>query len=284
MNGAVFDAIDHALGRRPLRAEPIGGGGMAAVWRLDMPDGDVLVAKTGPAGAGLDVEGWMLDYLRDRSALPVPEVLFAADDLLVMTHIPANEAIGPQAERHAAELLATLHDIGALAFGLERDTLIGGLPQPNGWMASWRDFFRDRRLLAMGRQALDAGQLPAALMHRIERLAGRLDAWIDDDTEPSLIHGDIWGGNVMVQGGRIAGFVDPAIYYADAEIELAFSTMFGTFGDAFFSRYGELRPLRPGFFEVRRDLYNLYPALVHVRLFGGTYVGGVERTLVKLGA
>ena len=88
---------------------------------------------------------------------------------------------------------------------------------------------------------------------------------------------------MLSRDGRIAGFLDPAIYYADPEIELAFSTLFGTFGDAFFRAYGERRPLRPGFFEVRRDLYNLYPLLVHVRLFGGSYLGDVERILDRLG-
>jgi fructosamine-3-kinase len=92
----------------------------------------------------------------------------------------------------------------------------------------------------------------------------------------------MWGGNVLVRDGRIAGFVDPAIYFADPEIELAFSTLFSTFGEPFFRRYSEIRPLRPGFFEVRRDLYNLWPLLVHVRLFGGAYVASVERTLDKL--
>jgi len=120
-------------------------------------------------------------------------------------------------------------------------------------------------------------------MTRLEKLAGRLGDWIDASAAPSLIHGDMWTGNVLCNHGRISGFVDPAIYYADAEIELAFSTMFGTFGDAFFGRYGEHRPLRPGFFEERVDLYNLYPLLVHVRLFGGSYVGSVDRTLARFG-
>ena len=83
--------------------------------------------------------------------------------------------------------------------------------------------------------------------------------------------------------GRIAGFVDPAIYYADAEIGLAFSTLFSTFSDAFFARYGEIRPMRPGFFEERRDIYNLYPLLVHARLFGGHYASSGERTLKRFG-
>jgi fructosamine-3-kinase len=88
---------------------------------------------------------------------------------------------------------------------------------------------------------------------------------------------------VLSKGGRIAGFVDPAIYYADAEIELAFSTLFSTFGEAFFKRYGEIRPLREGFFEERRDIYNLYPLLVHARLFGGSYAQSVDSVLTRFG-
>ena len=135
----------------------------------------------------------------------------------------------------------------------------------------------------MAGEAHRVGNLPARAMARIETLAARLDRWIKEPSTPSLIHGDMWGGNVLAKGGRIAGFVDPAIYYADAEIELAFSTLFSTFGDSFFRRYAEHRPIRPGFFEERRDLLNLYPLLVHVRLFGGSYVQSVERTLAKFG-
>ncbi len=135
----------------------------------------------------------------------------------------------------------------------------------------------------MGGQALAAGRLPKRLMGRLEALAGRLERWLEEPEHPSLIHGDVWTGNVLCRRGRVAGFVDPAIYYAHAEIELAFSTLFGTFSGTFFARYGEIRPLRPGFFEERLDLYNLYPLLVHVRLFGGSYAASVERTLKRFG-
>jgi fructosamine-3-kinase len=112
-------------------------------------------------------------------------------------------------------------------------------------------------------------------MAGIERVAARLPDLVGEPAPPGLVHGDAWTGNVLVRDGRVAAFIDPAIYFADPEIELAFGTLFGTFGEAFFRRYGEIRPLRPGFFEVRRDVYNLYPLLVHVRLFGGGYVGQV---------
>jgi fructosamine-3-kinase len=82
----------------------------------------------------------------------------------------------------------------------------------------------------------------------------------------------------------VAAFIDPACYWADAEVELAFTTLFGTFGEVFFRRYREHRPMEPGFFEARRDLYNLYPLLVHVRLFGGAYLASVQRTLAHFGA
>jgi fructosamine-3-kinase len=135
----------------------------------------------------------------------------------------------------------------------------------------------------MAGEAHRAGCLSARAFARAEKLAGRLSEWIPGDGKPSLVHGDAWGGNVLCRRGRVAAFIDPAIYYADPEIELAFGTLFGTFGRPFFRRYGEIRALRDGFFETRRDLYNLYPLLVHVRLFGGSYVGDVERTLARFG-
>jgi fructosamine-3-kinase len=114
-------------------------------------------------------------------------------------------------------------------------------------------------------------------------LASRLGDYLTEPAHPSLLHGDLWTGNVLVKSGRIAGFVDPAIYFGHPEIELAFTTMFGTFGDVFFDAYEALSPLAPGFQDVRLDIYNLYPSLVHVRLFGSSYLGGIERTLSRLG-
>lgn len=275
--------IARVAGSRVTRIAPLSGGTVAGAFRVDLENGQRLAAKTGGRASGLDLEGFMLRYLGEKSRLPVPRVLHADDRLLLMSFVETDGGLDASAETHAADLLAELHAISAPAFGFERDTVIGGLPQPNPWTPGWRAFFRDRRLLAMARQALDAGRLAPALMGRIEALAGRIERWLEEPAAPSLIHGDMWGGNVLCRRGRIAGFVDPAIYYADAEIELAFSTLFGTFGDAFFARYGERRPLRPGFFEARRDLLNLYPLLVHVRLFGGGYAGRVERTLRRFG-
>ncbi len=275
--------IEQVAGSRMAGARPLSGGCVGDVFAVDLADGTELVAKLGDAGSGLEREGFMLRYLAERSPLPMPDVLHADDRLLLMTRLPAGGRIDAAAERHAADLVAALHDVGGPGFGFEMDTVIGGLAQLNPLSESWVEFFRDWRLLDMGRRAVEAGRLPAPVLTRLERLAARLGEWIEEPKAPSLVHGDMWGGNVLARDGRITGFIDPAIYFADAEIELAFVTLFATFGDTFFARYREHRPMKPGFFEARRDLYNLYPLLVHVRLFGGSYVGSVERTLTRFG-
>ena len=189
-----------------------------------------------------------------------------------------------RAEPHAAELLAALHGITADAYGHERDTLIGSLSQPNPWMSSWIEFFREQRLLYAARVAREAGRLPAELYRRVEGLAGKLDGLIGEPARPSLIHGDVWSGNVLAIGDRVSAFLDPAIYHADPEIELAYISLFNSFGPRFFERYGELRDIRVGFFEERRHLYALYPLLIHAYYFGGGYVSSVDSTLRRFGA
>ncbi|MEL6526535.1 MAG: fructosamine kinase family protein, partial [Chloroflexota bacterium] len=233
--------------------------------------------------ANLDIEGRMLSYLREHSVLPVPEVVHSEKTLLIMSYIDSASSLNNVAQEDAAHYLSALHNITAEQYGLSFDTLIGGLHQPNRRMDSWIDFFREQRLLYMAKQAYDAGKLPLGVRRRVEQFATQLDDFLFEPDEASLIHGDMWGGNVLAKDGKIAGFIDPAIYYAHAEIELAFSTLFSTFGDAFFAVYNNLRPIEPDFFEVRRDIYNLYPLLVHVRLFGGGYVSQVSSIVSRLG-
>lgn len=281
---SLKDSLEHALGATVASMRPLAGGCIGAVYAVCLADGREIVAKHAPGGGGtLDIEAAMLEALHARSGLPVPRVLHAAPGLLAMEMLPGASQFSPRAEEHAAELLAALHGVRGPAFGFETDTLIGGLPQPNPWTASWTDFFRDQRLLYMAAEARRAGRLPASTHRRIEALTGRLEDLIAPPAAPALLHGDVWTTNVLADGDRITGFLDPAVYYGHPEIELAFITLFNTFGGAFFRRYQALCPIAAGFFEQRRDLYNLYPLLVHVRLFGGGYVPPIERTLKALG-
>jgi len=271
--------LETVTGRAVTRAAPLSGGCIAHVWQAELDDGTSVVVKTVLSDGGFEIEAYMLRYLADHSDLPVPAVLDVTSDMLVMSHIPTSGGMNDRAQEHAADLIAALHGVTGAQFGLERDTLIGPLHQPNPQGESWVAFFRDQRLGHFGDLAHRSGQLPAETYRRLQRLRADLDRWIAEPDAPSLLHGDLWGGNVLVAGPRIAGFVDPAIYYGHPEVDLAFSTLFSTFGDPFFQRYRQLRPIAPGFFEERRDLYNLYPLLVHTELFGGGYAGSVDRIL-----
>jgi fructosamine-3-kinase len=286
MTQLLKDKLEEVLGARIVEQGSLAVGFGLTGLTLRLADGPHLAVKArrSDRSASLELEAYMLRELARLSELPVPYVHYADADLLVMDFIETDGGgITAGVERHAAELIAALHATPRERFGYARDTLIGPLAQPNPESAKWVPFFRDHRLRFMANRAKEEGSLPPALFSRIERLAERIDDYLLEPPFPSLLHGDLWGGNVLTRQGRIAGFVDPAIYCGHPEIELAFSTMFGTFGEAFFAAYESLLPLDPGFHELRRHLYNLYPTLVHVRLFGSGYLAGIERTLARLG-
>lgn len=269
--------VEEITGCSVTNTRALHGGSIAEVHLITLADGERLVAKVAQPGSMMSREGYMLNYLREVSSLPVPDVIHSDDTLLLLTYIAGSSSFGAAEQRDAAELLADLHENTAAQFGLEEDTLIGPLHQPNPWTDTWLEFFREHRLLYMAEVAHKAGRLPGQVRKQIDKLAAKLDEYVIEPEKPALVHGDVWTTNILAQNGHITGFIDPAIYYGHAEMDLSFSTLFGTFGEAFFKRYHELRPIPDGFFEVRRDLYNLYPLLVHVRLFGGGYVSSVQR-------
>lgn len=280
----VFNQIELITKQKISAAEELTGGCIGHVYCLKLDNGQKIVAKINKnPNSYLQIEGWMLQYLARKSSLPVPDVIHNSPSLILMSYIDGNSQISGKAEEHAAEILANLHEITAPTFGLDKHTLIGGLPQPNSKTDSWLSFFREHRLLYMASEGLKKGLLSESIFNRLNKFCDHLDKWLDEPNQPSLIHGDVWTTNVLAKNDRIVGFVDPAIYYADPEIELAFTTLFGTFGEPFFNRYNEIRPIKDGFFELRREVYNLYPLLVHVRLFGGHYAQQVSSILSHLG-
>ncbi|ABC24442.1 fructosamine kinase family protein [Rhodospirillum rubrum] len=278
---ALRERLAALLGTPLLEDHALSGGDIAEVRAARCADGRRLVIKLGAKGADLASEGAQLGRLA-AAGVPVPKVWLAEDAVLVMAQVEAGEALAGPAQEDLARVLAALHAQPQPFFGFECATAVGGLVQPNPQGPRWIAFFAEHRLLAMAAQGVAAGRLPIALAKRVETLAGRLERWLIEPPHPSLIHGDLWGGNVLCRGGKVAALIDPAPSYSHP-VELAFGTLFSTLDDVFFDHYQRFLPIEPGFFEERRVLYTLYPLLVHVRLFGGGYGSQVDRLLSRFG-
>lgn len=273
----------------PVGFKPLSGGCVAQVYQVELPPNNALgyrqvVVKYDPAEtATLDLEGRMLRYLSIHTDLPIPGLFHSSRQLLVMEWRPGQSHFTQQAQEDAGRRIAQLHKVSAPIFGFEEDTLIGGLPQPNPPCDSWLEFFREHRIRTMAQLAHAESVLPAELLKRLETFCDQSHRWLIEPQAPALLHGDLWGGNILADTTEITGLLDPAIYYGHPEIELAFTTLFNTFDTPFFKSYAEHLPIAPGFFEIRKDLYNLYPRLVHVRLFGRGYLSGIDETLKQIG-
>lgn len=283
-NGDVRTAVERWADAAVSESRLLDGGEVGTVRRLDLADGRQVVAKAGPTDPR--VEAGMLRHLRERAGLRVPDVLHVGDGVLVLEYVASDDdaAVTPAVERDLAERLASLHatTAGTDAFGFPFDTLTGPFDQPNPWVDSWPAFFGGHRLAHAAARADEEGVLPAADRERVTALVGDLPGLLDHEPTPSLVHGDAWTGNVLVAGDRVAALVDPACYYADREVELAYVEWTGTGGDAFRDRYREVAGIADGYRE-REPAYRLYPLLTHLRYFGEGYLDEVRSTLSALG-
>lgn len=246
---------------------PLGGGSICDVWRARLADGRPVVVKATPYPAEVEADG--LVALADAGA-PVPAVLAADDDVLVLAAVE-----GPPDWPALGAALARVHAHTGAEFGWHRDNLIGSLPQRNTATADWPSFYVQHRI----RPWLGAPALPRAVRRRLEAACdGPLQALLDHDPPASLTHGDLWSGNVVA--GR--WLIDPAVCRADREHELAFMDCFGGFPAAMTEAYAEQWPLDDGW-QDRRPALQLYHMLVHVQLFGASYVGAVTGRLDAAG-
>ena len=167
-------------------------------------------------------------------------------------------------------------------YGFPIDNYIGSTPQINTPKDSWVDFFRECRLHPQVRWAYDAGYLERSAMRQADAIMERLETLLPEPDHPSLLHGDLWGGNFMTGPDGKAWLIDPATYVGHREADLAMTELFGGFAPAFYSAYRQIANVDPEY-DDRRDLYNLYHLLNHVNLFGYSYVGSVLRTLDRFG-
>jgi protein-ribulosamine 3-kinase len=173
--------------------------------------------------------------------------------------------------------LAELHSRTNASFGLDHNNYIGSLEQNNKQSESWPDFFINTRLRPQLALALERERIDVQTVESFNKLFKKVDS-IVDTRKPSLLHGDLWSGNIMVNERGEPVLIDPAVYYGNREVDIAMTKLFGGFDRDFYESYNSEYPLEPGA-EERFDLYNLYPLLVHVNLFGGGYLQQVKSCL-----
>src|SRR5258708_336066 len=239
-------------------------------WKADAPPGFFAAEARG------------LALLRDVGPLRVPEVIHVAESKPPLPAYLILEWINAASQNSNVAFtsrfgygLAQLHRVTQNRFGLDFDNFIGELPQSNSLTENWPDFYRDQRIAPQVELARRRGHLPKGRMELIDKLMARLPELLSGTEHiPALLHGDLWSGNFLAVNDQPV-LIDPAVYYGEREIEIAFTELFGGFPAGFLKAYSEAYPLDPGY-ESRRALYQLYPLLVHLNMFGESYGSRVE--------
>jgi fructosamine-3-kinase len=270
------EALAAAIGAPVRELRPIGGGHGARHFRATLADGRELFVKSvahAPAGdavARLAAEAAGLRWLGEASAAPVPAIFIREKALLALAWLPRVSPDPAAAERFGREL-AALHAFGADSFGAPWPGFIASLPLGNDQAGSWAPWYAEHRLLPYCRIAADAGTLGRAECELIESVAGRITELAGPAEPPSRIHGDLWSGNVLWSGHR-GWLIDPAAHGGHRETDLAMLDLFGlTHLNRVLAAYQEVTPLADGW-RARIPLHQLHPLLVHVCLFGSSYV------------
>lgn len=265
-----------------ISSRRVGGGciNQGTILATDSGASFFLKTNTETPGDMFAREAECLEALAVPGAPKVPRPFYHGENFLLL------EDLAPASRKAEywpdfGRKLATLHKHTNPQFGFQHDNYIGSTPQPNPWTEDGHTFFAQQRLLFQARMALRRGLLNSGHLSAVENLAARLPALIP--AQPAcLIHGDLWSGNALTDSGGNPAIIDPAAHYGWAEADLAMTDLFGSFPEAFYDAYQEVRPLERGY-PARFQIYNLYHLLNHLNLFGSGYLGQVSAVLGHYG-
>jgi len=278
---AVLEAINPLLTSsddKITQCTRMSGGSICQAFKVETGLGQTFFVKTlGNASENFFIrEAEGLHTLSQSNQVKTPPVLVANTAVLIMTYV---ETSTPNKTfwKRAGEQLANLHKSPQSYFGFEHDNFCGSTPQPNSITDNAFDFFRQSRLLHQVSLTNSQRLLSPADRRKIDQLCYKLVDLIPDEA-PSLLHGDLWSGNLICDHDDQPWFIDPATYYSWREIDIAMTTLFGGFGPGFYEAYHYHYPLEPGWKE-RMEIYNLYPLLNHLNLFGSQYLAPIRSTL-----
>lgn len=275
----------HHLPVTLLHVVPVFGGSINKAAKLETNAGLFFVkwndAATFPGMFEAEVLG--LQLLRTTNTLHIPEVISsgtAGTDAWLLQRFLVKTTPDAAARYEAGCALAALHKNSATQFGLDHPNYIGSLPQQNKQHVTWAAFYTEERIIPQIRMAFDKQAIGKTIVKQAEQFCERINE-IFPEEKPALLHGDLWSGNFMHSSNGPAVF-DPAVYYGHREMDLAMSRLFGGFDADFYAGYEAEYPPEQNA-PLRVDYCNLYPLLVHVNLFGGSYVQDVSSILKKFG-
>lgn len=274
--------------------ERIHGGDINEAYRLNLTDGTKVFLKmnTKDRKNFFTAEACGLQALNSLHAVSVPRILALGTDekrnraFLLLEYIRSQrpekkywETFGRQlALLHRSECgQFTVNRVRKGRYGFTEDNYVGTLPQKNRPEESWIDFYRDCRLAPQLGRAQH--YLSDGMMRKAEQLLEHLGKYLREPEFPSLLHGDLWSGNMMCGIDNTPWIIDPAVYVGDHEADLAMTQLFGSLPPIFYDAYREINPVKWKEYEERRDLYHLYHLLNHLNLFGISYLGSVEQII-----
>lgn len=260
---------------------PLSGGDINEVFKINVHKGEQYVVKFNsktkfPDMFRKEVNG--LDLLGNRVTTPKVRACFekGQHQVLVLEYFEETQK-NQVFWVDFADSLIQLHQQSHQFFGLKESNFIGSLHQDNTQCERWSEFFINRRLNPMIKMAFDKGLLVQKHLSMFARFFSVYEELVPSEP-PALLHGDLWSGNVLCAMGGKAVFIDPAVYYGHREMDLAMTRMFGGFSTSYFDRYKECFPIEKGI-EQRIPIHNLYPNLVHLNLFGASYLGNILQVI-----
>ena len=281
-----YISIDHAISDHTAKAfvsktrSSVSGGCINQASKIEGQDGRIYFLKQNNLNflPFFEAEARALIEIEETGTIQVPQVIVfgeTGENSFLILEFMEQGSSSKAGQKQLGRELAQLHQVEKSFFGWERDNCIGATPQPNPKSKNWLDFYRTHRLIHQFELAKQKGKV----FDQVEPLLTGLDFFFSNYTPtPSLLHGDLWGGNASYDAKGSPFIFDPASYYGDRETDLAFTYMFGGFSSDFYQAYQETYPLDSGFTE-RKILYNLYHELNHFNLFGGGYANSAQSSI-----